>query len=840
MIVCSSSSVPDAFAGIVVGVYERHAILADKFLGQVRLKFNTERLENGDDEVDAWFTLSALKGKSAVTGEIHLKVIYGDGSKRKKPRVASVSKGNLPAVKKDDDSVESESDKAPDEKPSLAKSGNWQKKDKDLAKSTFVVITEDKDKHGKHGAITHPAKSPRQENVEVEEPKETTTPSVSLLTTSTQKLDQHARDARYQLEQVQKAVKETPNGCILEVVVDDLTNAVLIMINRTTGKTSKVTLMIPQNLTRGEYTLWTRDGAYELGRAGSVLRAINKIVESFARKNSVKAEPSFPEAKEEKEKGRGMLLASGWANLDRADSVSSSDSDDEEKPADKGKGKGKEKHKDGELTGDDDQNDAEMEEKLRAEDLTGGRQTFFKHVEEFKLLHGPSEIGVLTTNQMDYTLRLALTPKNFLDMLMAEIWQIKYQQRMIIEMDVVSPYYMESTKPPPVRTYQTDARDIGQAAIAVASFGLQWFLQKRLEIFLGKNWPPKHTHLFLDMMSYAIDKVMTCTDNCIICDKRLAFSMLKPSICEDSLCLFSHEQFGLGVDPAAEIAAHPEVVDMLISSTMAAALGGDGKRFTPFPNHLEVKWKDAQGKEVSRRFQSSPTGDPTATDLQNVRQIIEKFPSVSEMARWPTTQELKAELDKRDHMAYPLLRWILTSNRAHLAKLKTNEHISSMSTKHQYLLLSSPPAKERKFQEEKKKHGSFWAFHGSAFNNWHSILRNGLKNLSGTALMSTGAVYGNGIYLAADSNTSIGYARGGSGWEKSIFNEGGNSNMQLLALCEVVNANYKANPYYVIPNEDHVITRYLFLFNNRNTHRNVLATSITIPQLEYLKYNKSY
>lgn len=91
---------------------------------------------------------------------------------------------------------------------------------------------------------------------------------------------------------------------------------------------------------------------------------------------------------------------------------------------------------------------------------------------------------------------------------------------------------------------------------------------------------------------------MNCTDTCMICDKKLAFAMLKPNICDDSLCLFrypsqpctlqppseseqmsyppidnmmvsyllidSHEQFGLGVDPAAEIAASPEVVDLLL------------------------------------------------------------------------------------------------------------------------------------------------------------------------------------------------------------------------------------------------------------------------------------
>jgi hypothetical protein len=46
-----------------------------------------------------------------------------------------------------------------------------------------------------------------------------------------------------------------------------------------------------------------------------------------------------------------------------------------------------------------------------------------------------------------------------------------------------------------------------------------------------------------------------------------------------------------------------------------------------------------------------------------------------------------------------------------------------MHTPHQFLLLSSPPAKEAAFQEAKKKHGSTFAFHGSSIENWHSIIR---------------------------------------------------------------------------------------------------------------------
>jgi len=283
------------------------------------------------------------------------------------------------------------------------------------------------------------------------------------------------------------------------------------------------------------------------------------------------------------------------------------------------------------------------------------------------------------------------------------------------------------------------------------------------------------------------------------------------------------------------------VVDLLISFTMASAVGGDPKRFTPFPKHLEVTTRDKNGKETKSRVQQNPAAEQSAIELSTVSRVIGLFPSVAEMAKFKTSKELKEHLDKADPLAYPLLRWILTSTRAHLEKLKENEKISEMGTKHQFLLLSSTPAREKKFQEEKKKKGSFFAFHGSAFNNWHSIMRMGLKNLSGTNLMSTGQAYGAGIYMATESNTSIGYARVGNGWAKSIFNEDPNNadNYQCLALCEVI-SGYNANPYYVVPNEEHVVTRYLFLYNSRNTPQTVYAANVKLPSIEFLKYQKQF
>ena len=75
----------------------------------------------------------------------------------------------------------------------------------------------------------------------------------------------------------------------------------------------------------------------------------------------------------------------------------------------------------------------------------------------------------------------------------------------------------------------------------------------------------------------------------------------------------------------------------------------------------------------------------------------------------------------------------------------------------QYILISQDPKKERKFKELKAKHGSMFCFHGSSMENWYSIMRNGLRNLSNTTLMTAGAAYGVGIYASSHFATSYGY-----------------------------------------------------------------------------------
>jgi len=166
--------------------------------------------------------------------------------------------------------------------------------------------------------------------------------------------------------------------------------------------------------------------------------------------------------------------------------------------------------------------------------------------------------------------------------------------------------------------------------------------------------------------------------------------------------LFSLDQYGLGVDPAAEIATNPDVVDLLISFTKAVCCGGDPKRFNPFPRWTEVTVTQNGEKKVLK-FMKNPTDKfPSNEDVAVVSRVVDLIPKLAEMSKYKTSKVLKEKLDEIDPLAYPLLRWILTSNRTHLEKLQATETIAGLGTVHQFLLLSSTPAHEKKVPATKE------------------------------------------------------------------------------------------------------------------------------------------
>uniref|UniRef100_A0A803V270 PARP catalytic domain-containing protein n=1 Tax=Ficedula albicollis TaxID=59894 RepID=A0A803V270_FICAL len=235
---------------------------------------------------------------------------------------------------------------------------------------------------------------------------------------------------------------------------------------------------------------------------------------------------------------------------------------------------------------------------------------------------------------------------------------------------------------------------------------------------------PDSLHPAPQIMKYAEQRIPTLNEYCVVCDEQHVFqngSMLKPAVCTRELCVFSFYTLGVMSGAAEEVATGAEVVDLLVAMCRAA-LESPRKSiiFEPYPS------------VVDPNDPKTLAFNPKKKNYERLQKALDSVMSIREMTQG-SYLEIKKQMDKLDPLAHPLLQWIISSNRSHIVKLPLSR-LKFMHTSHQFLLLSSPPAKEARFRTAKKLYGSTFAFHGSHIENWHSILRNGLVNASYTKL----------------------------------------------------------------------------------------------------------
>uniref|UniRef100_A0AAY4B3V8 Poly [ADP-ribose] polymerase n=1 Tax=Denticeps clupeoides TaxID=299321 RepID=A0AAY4B3V8_9TELE len=319
----------------------------------------------------------------------------------------------------------------------------------------------------------------------------------------------------------------------------------------------------------------------------------------------------------------------------------------------------------------------------------------------------------------------------------------------------------------------------------------------------------------LQIMKYSEQRIPTLNEYCVVCDEQHVFqngSMLKPAVCTRELCVFSFYTLGVMSGAAEEVATGAEVVDLLVAMCRAA-LESPRKSiiFEPYPS------------VVDPNDPKTLAFNPKKKNYERLQKALDSVMSIREMTQG-SYLEIKKQMDKLDPLAHPLLQWIISSNRSHIVKLPLSRQLKFMHTSHQFLLLSSPPAKEARFRTAKKLYGSTFAFHGSHIENWHSVLRNGLVNASYTKLQLHGAAYGKGIYLSPISSISFGYSGRNDVPFCSTFSCSRpiqsrflqSRNLNCIALCEVITSKdlQKHGNIWVCPISDHVCTRFFFVYED--------------------------
>ncbi|KAK3731742.1 hypothetical protein RRG08_035411 [Elysia crispata] len=351
----------------------------------------------------------------------------------------------------------------------------------------------------------------------------------------------------------------------------------------------------------------------------------------------------------------------------------------------------------------------------------------------------------------------------------------------------------------------------------------------------GKEVPSLENGFLVQLYQYLNQRLLTLNGYCPICDNAhelCKMAMLKPYVCHRELCIFSFTTLGLMSDVADSVETSPKIIDLLLHLTTAAALSERHDLIlSPYPAFVDP----AEPTELAMHEKCKKIG--------LLRAILAHMPPAVELFGYDR-KDIQAELEKRHPLCFPLLRWIIHSNRSHIVVLPEHQQIKLMGTKHQFLMRSMPPLEERKFIKRRAKHGSTFAFHGSPIENWHAIIREGLILASGTSKQLHGAAYGQAIYLSPSLQLSMGYSQRTMRFqnrrmqtpatesppsEEPILPEVWShylcGKLCCIALCEVVNDKLKKNnnEIWTCTDSSSVCTRLFFVFDQANPPSKVIG-----------------
>jgi poly[ADP-ribose] polymerase 16 len=132
-----------------------------------------------------------------------------------------------------------------------------------------------------------------------------------------------------------------------------------------------------------------------------------------------------------------------------------------------------------------------------------------------------------------------------------------------------------------------------------------------------------------------------------------------------------------------------------------------------------------------------------------------------------------------------LLSWLLISSKTFTVKCEPHsvfEELQKKTGRSSYKIRPDFVFKVEyqdsgKFSSQRGTFGTFYAYHGSRLENFHSILHHGL-----ISHLNKNAVFGAGTYLSSDLNVCMLYSPAGQGWQYSKLG----ANISCVAVCEVI------------------------------------------------------
>ena len=299
-----------------------------------------------------------------------------------------------------------------------------------------------------------------------------------------------------------------------------------------------------------------------------------------------------------------------------------------------------------------------------------------------------------------------------------------------------------------------------------------------------------------DFIEEVCDTCSNIKNYCINCGDKLSFTSDILTTCGNDKCKYKLEELIIDDDVFEYVKKYPTTTKLLVD---IAAYAIESNKcmdlFDPFPQYFLKSSIDINRGTISKIAMNATDYAKfnNSKDFQRIKNQINRIRSF-DFTKILDTPSDKLIAQKFGNDFYYLLRFIIKSCKLEITLDKKHDSISIFKIKNNFVDEEAFKQKIATNNNEK-----CYLFHGSTSDCWYSILRNGLKVLSGSQLQVNGAAYGSGIYTSNNYSMSYGYC-------KTTF--------PIIGVYEVVGNQdkyKKVSGIYVLPSNDVCILRYLIV-----------------------------
>eukprot|EP00397_Hematodinium_sp_SG-2012_P031629 GEMP01033606.1.p1 GENE.GEMP01033606.1~~GEMP01033606.1.p1 ORF type:complete len:403 (+),score=83.19 GEMP01033606.1:793-2001(+) len=288
----------------------------------------------------------------------------------------------------------------------------------------------------------------------------------------------------------------------------------------------------------------------------------------------------------------------------------------------------------------------------------------------------------------------------------------------------------------------------------------------------------REANFFVALNAHFQEYFKTATEYCIVClEKQPSHHCLRVRPCEKFFCRFRFEEV---LAPVATMLRSPTLCAVHLSMGIAASNSVGSIYFEPFPPHF-LKLREIRGRcgmfdeefnLRSKRTEAQNTihseNDAHSLSNENRRDVelraatraIEEI-NIGTLLQCSDEAAVKTYLHNIEHPGcttedvYKLLQFVLATAPMSMTQLQGEDRLfvarnhgrsgarELLPGLHFIITDSTPDLDKLRAQKHTRV-----AFHGSPMSRWYSIIRNGLRDLSDTALMTSGAQYGRGVYVS--------------------------------------------------------------------------------------------